>query len=133
MDGMLQPPSVTTLDAVASIASLLLYLGVAVLALAHAPRDSRARVFFVVTLASAVPYALSPLQWWKGAGAYTPAVVTVTAVAFTIGTIALFHFTQVFPWRRPWIRAHFAWLAASYAVLPLPVIAITWILSSLLL
>jgi hypothetical protein len=133
MDGMLQPPAVTTLDAVASIVSLLVYLVVALLALARVPGDPRTRVFFVVALASAIPYALSPLQWWKGTGAYTPSVITLTAVAFTIGTIALFHFTQVFPARRPWIRAHFAWLAASYALLPVPVAGVTWIVGSTLM
>src|SRR5215217_3824451 len=126
MDAMLQPPSVTTFDAVVSVVSLVVYLGVAFAALARAPRDSRTRVFLVVALTSAVPYALSPAQWWKGTGVYTPAVIAVTAVAFAVGGVALFHFTQVFPWRRPWIRAHFGWLAACYAVLPLPLAAVAW-------
>jgi hypothetical protein len=32
--------------------------------------------------------------------------------------VALFHFTQVFPWRRPWIRAHGTWLRTAYIVIP---------------
>ena len=132
MDGMLQPPSATAFDAAASILSLLVYLGVALDAIRRAPGDPRARTFLVIALTGAVPYALSPLQWWKGNSVYTPAVIALTAVAFTIGGIALFHFTQVFPRRRPWIVRHAAWLAAAYVLIPPPVAVISWILASLL-
>jgi hypothetical protein len=59
-------------------------------------------------------------------------IVALTAVSFAVGSVALFHFTQVFPWRRPWIRAHGLWLAAAYVVLPLPVAFIAWFIGSLL-
>jgi hypothetical protein len=123
---------VTALDAVASIVSLLVYLGVAVVAMARRPDDPRARTFLIVAVASAVPYALSPLQWWKGTAAYTPLVISLTSTAFTIGGVALFHFTQVFPSRRPWIARHFRWIAAAYLVLPLPVAAMSWAAGALL-
>jgi hypothetical protein len=122
----LQTPSVTALDAAASIVSLLVYLGVAVVAMARRPDDARARTFLVVAVASAVPYALSPLQWWKGTAAYTPLVISLTSTAFALGGVALFHFTQVFPSKRPWIARHFRWIAAAYLVLPLPVAAMSW-------
>jgi hypothetical protein len=38
-----------------------------------------------------------------------------------MGSLALFHFTQVFPWRRPWIRAHAHKLWAGYAIVPIAV------------
>ena len=129
---MLQPPSATLFDAVASIVSLFAYLTVAIAVLIRWPRDARARVFLAVALTSAVPYILSPLQWWKGNAAYTPAVIATTAVAFSLGGAALLHFTQIFPMRRPWIRAHAGWLAAAYGVLPVPIAFIAWFLSSLL-
>jgi hypothetical protein len=131
MDGILQPPAATAFDAAASVASLLVYLGVAVIVLVRAPRDSRAQVFLVVALCSAVPYALSPLQWSMGNAVYTPAVIAATSVAFALGSIALFHFTQVFPRRRPWIGAYRFWLAAAYVLLPIPVAAIAWVIGSL--
>jgi hypothetical protein len=132
MDGVLQPPSVTAFDAAASVASLLVYLAVALAAIARAPRDARARTFLAVAVPSASVYALSPAEWWKGSGVYTPAVVALAAAAFAIGGIALLHFTQVFPDRRPWILRHFSWMAAAYALLPPQVAAIVWMLGSLM-
>jgi hypothetical protein len=121
MDGLLQPPSATTFDAAASTISLLVYLGVAVAVSARMPRDARAKTFLVIAITSAVAYAVSPLQWWTGGAALTVPIVAVTAVAFSVGAIALFHFSQVFPRRRPWIAAHGRWLAAAYITLPVPV------------
>jgi len=132
MDTMLQPPSVTGFDAIASIVSLVAYLGAALAVLARQPHESRSRVFVVVALTSAVPYVLSTLQWWKGAGVYTPGAIALTAAAFSIGSAALFHFTQVFPWRRPWIRAYGRWLIAAYALPVLPVAMVAWIVGSVM-
>src|SRR5258708_7140235 len=44
-----------------------------------------------------------------------------------MGSLLLFHFTQVFPWRRPWIRAHYRWLAAGYLVVPMAVAVPAWV------
>ena len=115
---MLQPAAVTAFDATASIVSLFVYIGVALVAVARAPRDARPRAFLVVAVTSAVVYALSPLQWWKGNGIYTPAVIAAAAVAFTLGGTALFHFTQVFPRRRPFVEKFFLWIALAYVLLP---------------
>jgi hypothetical protein len=131
MDEMLRPPAATALDAVASGVSLLVYLGVALAAIARAPGDARARTFLAVAIASAVPYALSPLQWWKGNGAYTAAVIALTASSFALGSVALFHFAQVFPRRRPFVAAHFAWVLAAYLLVPVPVAVAAWIVGGL--
>jgi hypothetical protein len=132
MDGMLQPPSATAFDAVASGVSLLVYLGVALAAIARSPGDARARTFLAVAIASAVPYALSPLQWWKGSGAYTAAVIALTASSFALGSVALFHFTQVFPRRRPFVAAHFAWVLAAYLLVPVPAAVVAWVVGQLM-
>ena len=121
MDTMLQPPAVTALDAIASLVSLVVYLGVALAVLARRRDASRGRVFLVVALTSAVPYVLSALQWRMGAGVYTPRNIALTAASFSIGSAALFHFTQIFPWRRPWIRAYGRWLIAAYVLPVVPV------------
>jgi hypothetical protein len=114
MDSLL--PAATAFDAASSVLSALLYLIVAAAALVRAPRDVRARVFLLVALASAAPYGISALIWWRGAGAaLSGAVVAITSLSLMVGSLALLHFTQVFPWRRPWIRSHGRWLAAGYA------------------
>ena len=131
MDGVLQAPQATAFDAIASLISLSVYLGVAIAMVARR-RDAAARVFFAVAVASAVPYMLSALQWWKGAGIYSPAVVALTTVAFCIGSVALFHFTQIFPWRRPWVQKYGPWLIALYALPPLPVALVAWLIAGIL-
>jgi hypothetical protein len=114
MDALL--PAATAFDAVSAIASALIYLAVGFGALARAPRDARVRVFLVTALASAAPYGINALIWARGsAAALTRPVVIVTALSLMVGALALLHFTQVFPWRRPWIRRHGRWLYAGYA------------------
>jgi hypothetical protein len=132
MDSLLKPAAVTAFDAVASMTSLAVYLGVAILMLARRSGDSRARVFLVVALTSAVPYVLTALQWRRGSGIYTPAVTASLAAAFSIGSAALFHFTQVFPARRPWIQRHFLWVVLAYVLIPVPVAGIAWVLTTVL-
>ena len=132
MDGLLQPAAATAFDAVASCVSLIVYLGAALAVLARRPRAVYARVFLVIALTSAVPYATTMLQWWKGSGVYTPAVIALITAAFCVGSAALFHFTQVFPWRRPWIRAHGRWLVPLYAVPVIPVALAAWTVGDLM-
>jgi hypothetical protein len=133
MNGMLQVPTATSFDAVASLVSLVVYVGAALLAVARRPRDPSTRVFLVVALTSAAPYVLAILQWWKGSGVYVPATIALTAAAFCLGSAALFHFTQVFPWRRPWILAHGRWLIAAYVVPVIPVALTAWTIGRLLM
>jgi hypothetical protein len=40
-------------------------------------------------------------------------MVTV-ALSLMVNSLALLHFTQIFPWRRPWVRRHAAWLWGGY-------------------
>ena len=132
MEGMLQPSSATAFDAVASLVSLTVYVGAALIVLARRPRESHARVFLAVAVASAVPYLTTALQWMKGNGIYTLPIVALTAAAFSVGSVALFHFTQLFPWRRPWVQRHFLWIALAHCVLPWPVAFIAWVVAALL-
>src|SRR5258708_21660391 len=53
------------------------------------------------------------------------------ALSLMMGSLLLFHFTQVFPWRRPWIRAHLRWLAAGYVVVPIAVAVPAWLFRGL--
>jgi hypothetical protein len=50
----------------------------------------------------------------------------VLAVSLVLGSLALFHFTQIFPWRRPWIRRYFELLLTGYSLGPLIVLGLIW-------
>lgn len=123
MDTVLPTPSATAFEAIAALVSAALYLIVGVGALVRAPKDVRARVFLATALASIAPYLVTPLIWARGSAAAsaTPMamgvslpVIIAVGVSLMLGSLTLFHFTQVFPWRRPWIRAHARWLYAGY-------------------
>ena len=116
MDGYLNPPVATAFDAASAVVSALVYLAVAFAALARRPHDPRVRVFLLTALASAAPYGINALIWARGSGAVlTRPVIIITSLSLMMGSLALLHFTQVFPWRRPWIRRHGRWLYAGYA------------------
>ena len=128
MDTLLQPPVATAFDAASSFISALLYLVVAFAALAYAPRDSRVRVFLAIALASAAPYGITTLIYLHGSGAVLNLpVMAVTVFSLMIGSVALLHFTQVFPWRRPWIRTYGRWAPAAYAAVVLVAAFVFWV------
>jgi hypothetical protein len=124
MDGMLQTAQPSGFDAAAAALSLLVSLAIAVAAALHAPRDNRTRVFLAATAAGAFAYVFAALQWFAPQSAFSSGTLSLIAAAFCLGSVATFHFTQVFPWRRPWIRAHRRWLLAAYVVPPLPAAAL---------
>jgi hypothetical protein len=130
MDDLLKLPAATLFDAATAAIAAILYLGVAVAAIFHAPRDERARVFLAVAISSSVAYAGPALQYWTGVAMTSRAVVVPTLVALVVGSIALFHFAFVFPWRRPWLRARREWLMAAYAVGPMAVLWLAWMAPS---
>ena len=132
MDTMLLPPAATAFEMASALVSALLYLVVGIAALARAPRDIRARMFFVTALASAPAYLVTVLLWARGPQAtFTLPVMTVVGLSLMMGSLTLFHFTQVFPWRRPWIRAHWTWLVIAYLVVPAASAATAWLFNSL--
>src|SRR5215471_4635879 len=123
---MLQQP--TAFDAWTGVMSAALYVVVGAGALARAPADARARTFFAIAIASLAPYLLPASLGRIGTGRLMSAAAVSTAVSLAVGSVALFHFTQVFPSRRPWIRKYGLWLGAAYAVLPVAAVIGTWAL-----
>lgn len=119
MDTLFATPVATIYEVAGAIVSAALYLIVGLAAVARAPRDVRARVFLATGITSAPPYLVTVLLWARGPGAaFTVPVIALVGLSLMLGSLALFHFTQVFPWRRPWIRAHWRWLLAGYVGLP---------------
>lgn len=101
------------------VASAALYLLVGLAALARAPEDARARTFFTIALASLAPYLLPAFLGRIGAGTRLTVATIATGLSLAVGSVALFHFTQVFPARRPWIQSNGPWLLPMYLVLGL--------------
>src|SRR5258708_7832384 len=132
MESVFPVPVATTFEVFAAIVSAAVYLIVGVAALVHAPRDIRARLFSATALASAGPYSLTVLLWARGSDAvFTLPVMAAVGLTLAMGSLLLLHFTQVFPWRRAWIRAHWRWLAAGYVVLPVAVAGPAWLFRGL--
>ena len=112
---MFGTPAVTAFDAISSFLSAAIYVLVATAALAESPRDPRTRAFLAVALAGVAPYGITALIWERGPQvAATKGAIVVVALSLMMGSLFLFHFTQVFPWRRPWVRAHAQWLWSGY-------------------
>jgi hypothetical protein len=129
MDMVVPTPSATAFEAIAAMVSAALYLIVGMGALARAPKDVRTRVFLAIALASAAPYSVTALIWARGStAAFTRPVAVVVGLSLMLGSLALFHFTQVFPWRRPWIRGHGRWLYRGYAAAAVITGATGWML-----
>ena len=83
----------------------------------RAPRDIRTRVFLAFSLANAVALGIPTVWWLRGTTDPTkwPAAVTATMMAaMGIGILLLFHFTQVFPRRRPWLQSSGMQMGLAY-------------------
>jgi hypothetical protein len=119
MDTAWSSPAINGFEAVGFTISALVYVTVAVAALIRAPRDQRVHVFLLVAISNLGPYLFPAWFWMRGETTnFTTQSVFVVVVSMTLGSVALFHFMQVFPWRRPWIRGHGRWLVAAYLVCP---------------
>jgi hypothetical protein len=120
-------PAVSTFDLVTAGMAAAVYVIVALAALARQPRDIRTRLFLVVAVTSAVAYGMPFAQAMLGnAGMLSKRVIGPMLIDMGIASIALFHFTQVFPWRRPWIARFGEWVAAAYLVAPMIIAWLVW-------
>lgn len=127
MGGLFPSQGPTAFDGITSAIAAGLYLLVGAAALVRAPRDPRTRVFFVTAIASIAPYTATTYAWrFGGNAALARPIVGLVTVSLIVGSLALLHFMQIFPWRRPWIRAQGAWLIAAYAVSPLVAAVVVW-------
>lgn len=120
-------PVLTGLDATTQALAALCYVAIATGALLRAQRDIRTQVFFAFALANVAAFAIPALMWWKGITDPTtaPRVATALVVAgLGVAALLLFHLTQVFPKRRPWIRTAGVQMAIGYVLIPLVIVGL---------
>ncbi len=111
---------VTAFEAASAVLSSAAYILVALAALVRAPQDIRTRVFAVAAVMMTPIYVIPAALFMQARGtthiATGRAAIVLMGVTGAIGAVALFHFMQVFPWRRPWTREHRALIPALYVV-----------------
>ena len=123
----LPAPVLTGLDAFTQFVAALIYLGVGVAAWGQAPRDIRTRVFLAFALANVVAFSVPGTAWLLGVrdpAAMPRAATAATMAALGVGALLLFHFTQVFPRRRPWIKTAGIQMSVAYLLTPVVIAAL---------
>jgi hypothetical protein len=117
----LPAPVFTAVDGITQGVAGVCYLVIGAAAWLHAKADIRTRLFLAFSLANAVVFGLPTLWWLRGMSDPTKlplAVLVAEMAALGLGALLLFHFTQVFPRRRPWIKGAGAQMAIAYALVP---------------
>jgi hypothetical protein len=118
----LPAPTFTAVDGLTQGTAALVYVAIGAAAWLRAPRDIRTRVFCAFSIANFVVFGVPTFWWLRGFSDPTklpPAATATVMAALGVGTLLLFHFTQVFPRRRPWIRDSGAQMAIGYVLVPL--------------
>ena len=118
----LPAPTFTAVDGVTQGTAAVVYLVIGVAAWLRAPRDVRTRVFLAFSLANLIVLGVPTFWWIRGLtdpsrlpGAATAAVMA----ALGVGALLLFHFSQVFPRRRQWIRDAGMQMTIAYGLVPI--------------
>jgi hypothetical protein len=127
----LPAPVFTSLDAATQGFAALVYLVIGAAALARAPRDVRTRVFFAFSIANLLVLLVPAVMWLRGMRDPTtlPRGASIAMLAgLGITALLLFHFTQIFPRRRPWIRTAGIQMPAAYVLVPAVIAGLVWFL-----
>lgn len=123
----LPAPTFTAVDGITQGTAALVYAGIGIAAWLRAPRDIRTRVFLAFSVANLVAFGVPTFWWLRGLKDPTKLPAAAAAVAMAavgVGTLLLFHFAQVFPRRRPWIRDSGAQMAIAYGLAPLVILGL---------
>jgi len=123
----LPAPVFTAVDGVTQGTAALVYLVIGVAAWLRGPRDIRTRVFLAFSLANLLVLGIPTFWWLRGLTDLTklPAAATAAVMAaLGEGNLVLFHFAQVFPKRRPWIRDSGPQMLIAYALIPVVIVGL---------
>ena len=118
------PPDLTAFDAVTQLVTAAVYLTIGAAGLAQAPRDERTRVFAGLGAAHAVAFCIPAAAYFFGVKdwlAFDRIPLAITLSGLSLGALLMFHFSQVFPSRRPWIRASGLQMPIAYVLTPIAV------------
>jgi hypothetical protein len=123
----LPTPVLTGFDAVTQGIAALCYLGVGLAAWLRARGDSRTQIFLALAFANVVALAVPGVAF--AMGVRNPAnlprfAAAAMMAALGVGALLLFHFTQVFPRKRPWIRTAGIQMAVAYLLTPIAIAAL---------
>jgi hypothetical protein len=119
----------TSLDGVTQGIAAVCYLAIGAAAWLRARHDIRTQVFLAFSLANAVVMGVPTVWWLRGASdpsKWPPPAVAAIMAGLGVLALLLFHFTQVFPLRRPWIRTSGPQMAAAYCVAPVAIGSLVW-------
>jgi len=121
-------PTMTALDAAQQIIAGILYLSIGAAALGQAPRERRTRVFCAFAVMNALAFGIPTFAWFMGeTNPLTmhriPLAIWLSGLA--VGALLLFHFSQIFPRRRPWIIGSGPQLPIAYALTPIVIVGLT--------
>jgi hypothetical protein len=117
-------PELTAFDVVTHLIAAGVYLAVGLAALGQAPRDERTRVFAALGGMHAIGFGIPVAAWFLGEQdplAFNRVPLAVMLSALSIGALLMFHFSQVFPRRRPWIAGAGPQLPLAYLLTPIVV------------
>lgn len=117
-------PELTAFDVVTHLISALVYIAVGAAGLAEAPRDVRTRVFAALAMTHAVGFLIPAAAWFLGEKdplAFSRVPLGLMLSALSVGALLMFHFSQVFPRRRPWIGEAGMQLPIAYTLTPVAV------------
>jgi len=125
----LPAPVFTTVDGLTQAIAAAVYLLAGVAGWLRARHDIRTRVFLGFSVANLVIFGIPTFWWLRGTTDPTKLPVPATAAvmaALGVGALLLFHFTQVFPRRRPWIRSSGFQMAIAYVLAPVTIATLVW-------
>jgi hypothetical protein len=122
-------PVFTTLDGITQALAAGCYASIGVAAFLRAASDIRTRVFLALSIANLIVLGI-PIAWWLR-GTTNPTKLPLAAtvgimVGLGLGALLLFHFTQVFPRRRPWIKTSGIQMAVAYCLVPVAIAGLVW-------
>jgi hypothetical protein len=125
----LPAPVFTTVDGITQGVAAAVYILVGIAGWLRAARDVRTRVFLAFSLANVVVFGIPTFWWLRGTTDPTklpPAATAALLSALGVGALLLFHFTQVFPRRRRWIKSSGIQMAVAYVLAPLTIFTLVW-------